>query len=1061
MNINQTIGNEECSLPAGGSMIENGKKYSLLILCLLSNCVQLFAQDSRVLEFVDPLIGTTKTKINSQWGDEGGTFPGAVAPFGFVQLTPETRIVNAKGYDYRDTTIFFFSCVNHMSGYPEGSSGRIKVMPLIQNGNHQNGNYGRAYSHHDEKAEAGYYRVKFRDNETLVEATSSERTGMFRFTFLPQQKPKLFLGDIGKIESISKRVLRGSVFNAIFSFNIDYIDMEEVKGGWILTFPNIENGKNVLVLKIGTSMVDLKSAQLNLQTEAETWDFDVFKAKNQQKWVDALSKIEVEDSSNINKTIFYTALYHSMLIPWITSDVDGKYKGADGLTHQAKGKNQYGAFSAWDTFRTLHPLLCLIAPDRQNDMILSMLAQYEQTGKLPKGPMTGNHILAIITDSYLKGIRGFDSTLAYKAMNKSLSSTTGDFSAYKELGYVPSSYPESVTRTVEYAYDDWVLAQFAGKVMNDQTGNKKFTNRSFNYRNLFHTESLFLLPRKGDNFTLEPGNSGYKEGDKWSYSLFVPHNPRDLINFKGGDYEFAAHLDSALTRQQIFFDNEPVFHVPYLFNYANRSDQTQKWVRRIMKSHYTATPDGIPGNDDLGSMSSWYVFSAMGFFPFCPGRPEYDLGSPIFKKVTLHLQNGKKWIINANNNGEDQIFVRSASLNGHNLNTSWISHSILTDGGTLTFEMDKTPASTAHKLSVDGAFSETNKTPDFRITDFYPSRKQVLPDELFFVHFSIINKGATGTKIVKIYLDGIEYNRKNILIDENSTINDSIGCRLYRFGKRSVRIDNLKDKMMEVVTPVSNQKSAIEAVELKCRAISKTNEPLKFTFLVQNKGGIRDTATLSVDVNDTTNQRVQVALEPGETRNINSQVVFKNSGFNKLHVGSKSRSIKTYSVNSDAELGETDITPDSDNLEQKITIMAWVKPVGQSRELMDILSKGDFIVLQAQGNKALSFFAGGWGRGDLTVPLPKNWADNWHHIAGVSDGNTLKIFIDGIESGSRMINAPVNLSSPAKWRKGGNEEFPDQRIFRGDIEHFKIFVEPLTGQEINQIMMSSRPKNGA
>ena len=666
------------------------RKRLFINLWLTLSCLQLFSQETSVEKFVNPFIGTTKTKLFTQWGGDGGTYPGAVAPFGFVQLTPETRVKNTNGYDYRDSTIFWFSCVNHFSGYPEGSSGKFKIMPVEEGQNFQVGEYNRSFSHECEKAEAGYYRVIFNENGTTVEATASQRTGMFRFTFPPKIKPKIFIGDIGKIEVRSNRILEGSTLNTIVSFNVDFINKEDINGGCVLTFPSIDHGNNVVILKLGVSMIDFESTRINLKTENDTFDFDRFKDSNQQKWNKALSVIEIDDTSKVNKTIFYTSLYHSLLLPWVISDSNGKYKGTDGLFCMTKGQNQYGSFSPWDTFRSLHPLLCLIAPDRQNDMILSMLDQFEQSGKLPKGPMTGNHIISIIVDSYLKDIRGYDSTSAYKAMKSCLNpiSDKSDFYAYKSSGYVPSSYSESVTKTVEYAYNDWVLSQFAGKVMEDSAEYKQLHERSFNYRNVFRPETLALLPRNGKSFNLDPGNSGYKEGDKWSYSLFVPHNPRDLINLMGGDNEFSANLDSSLENGHIVFDNEPVLHVPYLFNYAGSSYNSQKWVRRIMKTHYTAFADGLPGNDDLGSMSSWYVFSAMGFFPVCPGKPVYDFGSPIFKKVILNLNNGKKLVINSVNNSDRNNFVKTVSFNGLEYQKSWISHSELIQGGELTFIMD-------------------------------------------------------------------------------------------------------------------------------------------------------------------------------------------------------------------------------------------------------------------------------------------------------------------------------------------------------------------------------------
>ena len=670
-------------------MLTKHYRYTFLPFCLAFCFLKISGQEADILKFVNPFIGTTITDIKTLWGGEGGTYPGAVAPSGRIQLTPETRLNEPAGYDFRDSSIFFFSCINHMSGYPGGSSGNIHVMPVREDQDIHSGKYRRSFQHKDEKSEPGYYRVLFRDNGTLVELTASERAGMFRFIFPPETKPILFLGDIGTIESASKRIIRGSGFNTTMVFNKNIISKENIEGGCILTFPATKKVENVLILKIAASNIDFASTYINLETEADSWDFDKFKEKNQEKWKDALSVIEVDDTSKVNKTIFYTALYHSLLIPWIISDVQGNYKGADGLVRKTKGQNEYGAFSPWDTFRSLHPLLCLIAPDRQNDMILSMLDYYDQTGRLPKGPMTGNHVIAIITDSYLKGISGFDARLAYDAMKKSISSSVpAAMTTYQEMGYVPSSFAESVTQTVEYAYNDWVLANFAGNVTREKDDYQYYLKRSFNYRNLFDPESLFLLPRNGNDFISDPGNFGYKEGDKWNYSLFVPHNPMDLINLKGGNEYFTAHLDSALRKEYIVFDNETVLHVPYLFNYAQSPYKTQKWVRSIMQTHFKNSPGGLPGNDDLGAMSGWYVFSALGFYPVCPGRPVYDIGSPLFREVKVHLKNGKELLIKSENNGKDKIFINSMFLNGIEFKKSWISHSDIMEGGEISFIMN-------------------------------------------------------------------------------------------------------------------------------------------------------------------------------------------------------------------------------------------------------------------------------------------------------------------------------------------------------------------------------------
>lgn len=1076
------------------------KKSVLFLLCLSFSCLHLYAQRENLLNMVNPAIGTTQTKIHTLWGGEGGTYPGAVAPFGFMQLTPETQVAEPGGYDYKDSTIYYFSCTHHLSGYPNGSSGNIQVMPVLENLEFQAGNYHQNFSYQDEKAEPGYYRVCFKDNNTLVEVTASEHAGMFRFTFPAHSRPRIFLGDMGTIEVRSKRIIEGSKLHTVVLLSKDFTEKEDVTGGCLLTFPSVGNGKNQLTLKIGASETDLKSTYKNLQSEADTWNFDQYQKANQQKWMKALSVIEIEDTSIVNKTIFYTALYHSFLVPWIISDVEGFYRGADGLIHQSRGKNQYGAFSAWDTFRTLHPLLCLIAPDRQNDMIQSMLDQYVQSGKLPKGPMTGNHVIPIIVDSYLKGISNFDRSLAYKAMKSSLtpSNNSDDFLAYRDLGYVPLSYSESVTRTVEYAYDDWVLAQFAGKVMNDREEYKTLLKRSFNYRNLFDPETLFLLPRQGVNFIPEPGNFGYKEGDKWSYSLFVPHNPVDLVNLMGGNQEFASRLDSALARQDIIFDNEPVLQVPYLFNYAQRPDQTQLWVRNMMQTRYSASADGLPGNDDLGSLSSWYVFSAMGFFPLCPGSPSYDFGSPLFKKVTLHLQNGKKFIINAENNSEDHCFFKKITLNNLDYNKLQITHSAITEGGELKFSMCKL---TENPTSVVTIPSEMEKFPDFRISNFHLSRKQVKPDQSFYACFLVQNNGSRGTKIIRLFANGKEYKHKNILIEENSMVSDSIECRLYAIGRSVIAIENQKENI-EVVPPLNAAVSRLEVTALTCRTVGKINERMEFSYLVMNKSGYLRTDTLSVLLDDSVRQKLILTLEPGEIRKVSSLLTIKKIGIHLLKVGPKSEKIKIYAKNRDSKIldistngkleGDT-ITDRSglsnngivkkvvttnhlsglilndsvnfiefnhskslDDLNHQITIMGWVYPTKQ-KGISDIITKGDHIVIQTHGNTRISFFAGGWGRGSCSANLPDNWLYNWHHITGVCDGNSLKLYIDGKESGSQMVASPANLNTAACWMIGRNEEFPDQRFFHGLIDEVKIFAEPLTDPEINKEMQERNP----
>ncbi len=1082
------------------------KKWSeilgVIICCFLLPGISLFGQKADPVQFVNPLIGTTQTNVPSKWGSDGETYPGAVAPWGAIQLSPETRSGQMSGYDFKDTSIAYFTCIRHKSGYPSGSAGDIRIMPVFSLKKDEDDGYSRLFSHQDEKAEAGYYRVLFRDNNTQVEVSASPRTGMFRFTFPEGVNPQIFIGDVGKLNAPSAQLIEGSKANAVFRFNKNFISKTEVDGGYIFSFKSEKKGKNVLLLKLSTSSVGFKNSLANLSEEADGWDFDLYRKNNQQRWTDALSVIDVNDSSLNNKTIFYTALYHSMLVPWVSSDTDGNYHGADGKIYQTNGSNEYTVFSPWDTFRSLHPLLCLIAPDRQNDMICSLLDYYKQSGKLPKGPMTGNHVLAIIVDSYLKGIKNYDSTLVYKAMLETLdeASLAPDFAAYEKLGYVPSSYSESVTKTVEFAYDDWVLAQFAGKVMDKKKDYERLLKRSFNYRNLFYPDALALVPRNGDVFIAEPENFGYKEGDKWSYSLFVPHNPIDLINLMRGKESFAKHLDSALQRQYIVFDNEPVLHVPYLFNYADRPDKTQLWVRNILKTHYLNSADGLPGNDDLGSMSSWYVFSAMGFAPFCPGRPVYTLGSPLFDEVIIHLQGEKKFVIRARNNADDHIYVKKVLLNGTDYENLWIDHNIVANGGELNFQMGDIPPTHVLKNSMDGC-SETRESSDIKLDEYDFSKQVVVPDEPFFVHFSLTNSGSPGTKIVSLYIDGKKYNRKNIFMEKNESKTDSMECRLYSVGVRSVTIDNLPEKKIQVVS-TGHLAKRTEVVALDVPGIVKTAEPFLIRYNVQNKNGFNIKDTILVCVDGVVVHQDTTTLKPGLTQMIEFRHVLNIPGLHKIDVGNKQASLKVYTENTGAAIvsltgagvvGDTiydqsglsnngiirkekpddttksdlvvtgnnvfvelNSSESTDKLGDKITIMVWVKPILANEGSAAIITKGDFIALQADSH-SLSFFAGGWGRGEVAGKLPDNWLNNWHHIAGVSDGESLKLYIDGNESGYYYIGKPVNLSSRAHWMIGRNEEFPGERIFHGAIDAINVFIEPLTQSEIKKEMNASFP----
>ncbi|MBD1394355.1 GH92 family glycosyl hydrolase [Mucilaginibacter glaciei] len=1073
----------------------------LIITAALTWFINADAQQGNHLQYVNPLIGTTKSNVLTKWGNNGGTYPGAVAPSGALQLSPETRVTAAKGYDYADSAIYYFSCFGHLSGYPEGSAGRFWVMPVADEGFFEAGKSSRHFSHQEETATPGYYKVTFNDNHTTAEATVTARAGLFRFSFTDGRAPQLFIGDAGEVSTPSKSIVHASHRNTVINFSAAYQDKKEVKGGWLFTFKPADK---VIVLKMSTSSISLNGAQKNIDHEIGILSFDEIHRHTSANWMNALAVADVADKSTQHKTNFYTALYHSLLIPWVIDDADGRYKGADGLVHQKSGNSQYGGFSPWDTFRSLHPLLTLLYPDKQKDVILSMLDIYKQTGHLPTESMTGNHAIPIIVDSYLKGITGFDKQLAYTAMKKSVLEPPfiqPDLELYNEMGYIPFTRSESVTRTVEYAYDNWALGEFAGQVANQPADCTRLSKMGYNYRNLFNKDALFMLPRSGNQWKMEPGMSGYKEGDKWVYSYFVPQNTRDLINLSGGAKAFVARLDSALTNNVILFDNETVFHLPYLFNQAGYPNLTQKWCRQFMLNRFSDTPGGLPGNDDLGSTSSWYVFSVMGIYPVCPGRPYYAIGAPIFDQVTLHLSNGKNLVIRTDNAAADN-YIQSVKVNGKPWQQLVLPHTMLTNGSNLHFTMSRHVSNWPINKNAY-MLSETKSSPVIKLLNYKVSTQSVAPNQPLTVKFTLLNSGSMGTKKITVFVNGKNYAFKTCLLKAGQKITDSIALRLYPIGKTILQLEHLSKVTIMVKQPVIPNSHPFVISGLTAKAIVKINGEQQLTYTIQNTGGVTCSFNVPLMVNTAVLFKDSFVLAPGEKKVVSHKWPAPDGGFKYVSVDSAAVTFKVYQSSKESLLlnlsplenvsGDkvTDksgfhndgyILPDTgmpvvenkgfvfgehsfievhnspglDVMDQTITMMAWVKPVGEEKGLVDIFTKGDSHVLQVSDSKTLSFFAGGWGRGDCTVPLPANWRNEWHHIAGVCNGKTLCVYIDGVLKGTTAMDEAVNLSNSNKWTLGRNEEFPSERIYHGNINKAMVFKEALSAEEITDIYNTSK-----
>lgn len=700
-----------------------------------------------LIGYTNPMIGTDFT---------GNTYPGAQVPFGMVQLSPDNGLPGwdrISGYYYPDSTIAGFSHT-HLSGTGAGDLYDISFMPVTnpyKTGAEPLGIYS-SFSHNDESASAGYYRVLLKDYNINVELTATERCGIQRYTF-PEAESSIFLNlkkamnwdftadsHIEVVDSCTIRGYRHSwgwspkqyiYFQTRFSrpfdaFQLDTTAITTKDKGRIGTaaiarfdFKTKQNEEILVTTALsGTSM---EAAARNLEAEAPKDDFDFYMKQAQENWTKELAKIEVTSDDADKKTIFYTAMYHAMLAPTIYSDVDGSYFGPDGQVHQAEGWTNYSTFSLWDTYRASHPLFTYLQPERVSDMIQCFLHFYEQNGALPlwnlygweTDMMIGYHAVPVIVDAYLKGIGDFDPV---KALEACVTTANRDdyrsIGFYKEKGYVASDHENwSMSKTMEYAYDDYCIARMA-EAMGEKEIADEFYRRSQNYRNVFNPETSFMQPRdsKGNfipNYDPEAYIEDICESNGWQYYWSVAHDINGLIELTGGEARFAERLDSMFTYEtadksklpifstgmigQYAHGNEPGHHVIYLYNRVKQPWKTQQYAAQVMHTLYKNTPDGICGNEDCGQMSSWYVFSAMGFYPVDPISGQYEIGSPIFPEVKMYLANGKTFIVRAENVSDENIYIQSVTVNGQPYNKSYITHEMIMQGDTIHFVMGNKP----------------------------------------------------------------------------------------------------------------------------------------------------------------------------------------------------------------------------------------------------------------------------------------------------------------------------------------------------------------------------------
>jgi predicted alpha-1,2-mannosidase len=718
---------------------------------LLASCILIFAsrsfaqQQTDYTTFVDPFIGT---------GGHGHTFPGATMPFGMVQLSPDTRDDGSwdgcSGYHYSDSLMFGFSHT-HLSGTGCSDYGDILMMPVADTISLQR-KYAAKFRHKNEKAQAGYYSVKL-DNGISAELTATTRCGIHKYTFPSGTNPAVLLDLIhrdkvteGYMKIVDKKTIEGFrrsqawAKNQVVYFRIEFekpfLDYKMISDSMKkdnIRFKNEYYGKikalfrfdvrpgEALIAKVSISGVDLAGAEKNMQQELPAFDFEKVKADAKAAWNSELSKIEVSGGTEEQSKIFYTALYHCFIQPNIYNDVDGRYRGRDFQIHTADGFNYYTVFSLWDTFRAWHPLMTIIDKKRTLDFIKTFLAQYEQGGLLPVWELSSNetecmigyHSVSVIADAAVKGITGFDMEKAFEAMKKSAESANRyGLGAYMNKGMIETDDEgENVSRTLEYAYDDFCIAQMAKLLKKDDDYNR-YMDRSQYWKNLFDPETGFIRPRRNGGwykpFDPKEVNNNYTEANAWQYTFFVPQEMEELVGRSGGMDNFEKHLDELFSTDskttgrdqsditgligQYAHGNEPSHNLAFLYNYTWDSWKTQEKVQKIMNEFYHAAPDGLIGNEDCGQMSAWYVMNAMGLYQVCPGRTEYSLGVPLFPEIKINTGAAKQFIIRKKGVTGENIFAKSFLVNGKERDNFTIDHSEIVNGKELVFEMKKRSA---------------------------------------------------------------------------------------------------------------------------------------------------------------------------------------------------------------------------------------------------------------------------------------------------------------------------------------------------------------------------------
>src|SRR5258708_609641 len=830
-------------------------------------------------------------------------------------------------------------------------------------------------------------------------------------------------------------------------------------------------------IKLAFSNTSYARAENNAALEIPGWDFAQACREGRKIWNDQLGRIEIKGGTPAQREVFYTALYHSLFMPALISDhksavnsglQSGFSSGIDSTAYTSR--DQYTPLYPWDSYRSEHPLLTILDPERESDRIQSVLDEYDRTGWLPTGNMMGNHNIEIILDSYNKGIRNYDTAKALRAIRASVLQAPyarREMNDFVRLGYVPSDITSSVTHSLEFSYDDWAAAEFIKAAGDKSVGSKapgnkaadsndldRLRQRAYGYERLYQPDSGFMQAK---TIAGEWTGGGYCEGTEWTYTWFTPHDVHGLINLMGGPAKFSDKLQECFEKGYYVHDNEPPLHYAYLFDFAGQPWLTQQWARKIVEDSYSNDPGGLPGNDDLGALSSWFVLSAMGFYPVTPGRPVYEIGSPLFEEVTIHLTNGHTFTIRAGNASHENKYIQSAAIDGIPLDHPWFRHEDILEGKTLVFEMGPSPNKTWASGLNKAPYSMTTAAPEFHFGTMSPSVRIVRPAQPVRVSVEVANKGqATGTAECALFDNGKKIETIHKIVGAGKNRNIRFDLRLYQTGTHAISVNgSAPQKVLVLSSPPSFR---ISNFIPPAQPFVFVKDSCILSARIKNTGGIQGSFPAPLYVGKKEAQRKKITLQPGEEKEVRFVFSPEAQGIFQVSIGNlpavpihvlgphphksldtvllsqlkavlvlnfeegASALVKDHSgrgndatvngpvkwvdglfgkaIQTNAMEGAYLALPQSPALERlnhspTLTMMCWIFPMEEGN-FADVIAKTEWNALQVKASNTLvDFYTGGWEGHEAIANVPPDWNRHWHHIAGVTEGDSLRLYIDG------------------------------------------------------------------